>query len=80
MISIEKLCEILNDKFIQSMLPEGLLTAELSDEDDDDIPEYGKSLYLNIAGLDIHIDENGDILGTGVMLPADFDISKFDDE
>jgi hypothetical protein len=34
------------------------------------------TLLLHIAGRDVEISEDGDVLGCGGFLPADFDISR----
>jgi hypothetical protein len=67
MISIEQLCEIFNQHFTPPRLPEGLVDVSLSDDG---------TLLIHIAGRDVEISEDGDVLGCGGFLPADFDISK----
>lgn len=67
MVSIETLNDIFNEHFVPPFVPDGLVNVALSEDG---------TLSINIGNRDVEISENGDVLGCGTMLPANFDISK----
>ena len=62
-ISLEKLCEVINEHFGEPFLIKDGVSAEV------DIDADGtKTLSINIGRRDVQIDENGEIVGCGTFI------------
>jgi hypothetical protein len=63
MLTLEKLCEIINSNFGEPYLISGGVTAEII-EDEEDV----QLLSINIGRRDIQINTQGEIVGSGTFL------------
>ena len=59
MMTLEKLAEIITEKFGPPFLPEGHVIAKVTDKG---------TLFLKIGPRDIDLAEDGEVLGSGTMV------------
>lgn len=63
-LTLEKLCEVLNQNFGEPFLEEGMVSADIWEDE-----ETGeKSLAIQIGRRDVQIDSDGQVIGAGTML------------
>jgi hypothetical protein len=74
MISLEKLCEIINTNFGEPFLVKDGVSAEISEY------EGKKELTIAIGRRDIQIDENGELVGSGTFVGMADDTLSFNEE
>jgi hypothetical protein len=73
MLSLQKLCDIINEHFGEPFLVAGGVSAELVDNDG------VEELSINIGRRDLTIDTNGEVVGCGTFLSMPPDTLVFDD-
>lgn len=66
MLTLEKLCEMINENFGEPFLVKGGVSAEVFTDEDGT-----KSMTLQIGRRDVEIDENGEVLGCGTLVVVD---------
>lgn len=73
MITLEKLCEIINENFGEPFLVKDGVSAEIYETD------HGvKELSINIGRRDIQINEQGEVLNAGTLMDVPGDVLSFD--
>lgn len=73
-ISLEKLCEIINENFNEPYLVKDGVSAEVVNDDGT------KILSINIGRRDVQIDENGEVVSCGTFLGIAGDTLIFNEE
>jgi hypothetical protein len=70
-ITLEKLCEIINEQFGEPFLVKDGVSAEMQDDG---------TLSINIGRRDIQIDQNGEVVSCGTFLGMTNDTLLFNEE
>jgi hypothetical protein len=70
-ITLEQLCEIINEHFGEPFLVKDGVSAEMQDDG---------TLSINIGRRDIQIDQNGEVVACGTFLGMTNDTLSFNEE
>lgn len=73
MITLEKLCEIINENFGEPFLVKDGVSAEIYETDDGE-----KELSINIGRRDVQINEQGEVVGCGTFMGVPDNVLSFD--
>ena len=65
MINLRKIQKILNQNFSEPFLPEGMVTTRVYQR------KNKKFLDISIGRRDVTIDENGKVVGAGILLETE---------